>query len=456
MEKISNNTIVFLFSLLFIVSCEDLADTNLDPGRPGGENVNLVAVTPIMQTQSHRNFLATAGRMAGIFTQQFRGLEAQQLAFTQYTLDEGTLADFWEAGLYTGSMRDCIDMIERADKLGNVPHTRGLARIYLATNLGFATNFWGDLPYTEAFKGADNLQPSYDSQEEIYASIQQLLDEAISDFGQTDPQGVLGDLVGADWVAVAHALKARYYLQLSKRDQNAANKVLAELELAFEGNGSAPIFDFENTPNGGNPLALFGISRPNTLAIAPFFDDLMEDDPRRGSYMVPSSDGSSQLYFENGNTDLFWAQFGSPSPLISYAEVKFMEAEALQRTGSDARPALEAAITANMEFIDIGATEIDAYLNTLTDVDLETIIIEKYKAMYGSNPVETWNDFRRTGFPELAPNPEGSNGSNPSGVIPRRVLYPGSERLANTEAYEAAIAAQGGHLLDVDLWAFKD
>ncbi|MEL6483706.1 MAG: SusD/RagB family nutrient-binding outer membrane lipoprotein, partial [Bacteroidota bacterium] len=83
MEKISNNTIVFLFSLLFIVSCEDLADTNLDPGRPGGENVNLVAVTPIMQTQSHRNFLATAGRMAGIFTQQFRGLEAQQLAFTQ-------------------------------------------------------------------------------------------------------------------------------------------------------------------------------------------------------------------------------------------------------------------------------------------------------------------------------------------------------------------------------------
>lgn len=454
MKKYFNLSIALVLTF-FITSCDDFGDTNLDPTRPGGENVSLVAVTPTMQTQSHRNFVASAGRLAGIFMQTWEGFDAQQVAFTQYAVDEGTLANFWEFGLYTGSMRDCADMIERADFQGDVPHTRGLARIYMAANLGIATNLWGDVPYSEAFKGSENLQPSYDSQEQIYASIQSLLDGAISDFSQADPQGSLGDLVGADWIATAHALKARFYMQLTKRDASASSKALAEIAMAFDSNADSPIFEFEGTPNGGNPLALFGIQRPNTLIIDPFFAGLMSGDPRQPKYMVPNVDGD-QLYFQNGNTDLFWAQFGSPNAMISYSEVKFLEAEALSRTGGDPVPAMQDAIKANMEFIGIPAADIDAYVATVTGSDLETIIIEKYKSMYGTNPMQTWNDFRRTGFPAITPNPQGANGSNPSGIVPRRFLYPDSERLSNTAAYEAAIAAQGGHLLDVDLWSFKD
>ncbi|MEM9685526.1 MAG: SusD/RagB family nutrient-binding outer membrane lipoprotein [Bacteroidota bacterium] len=446
------------FALLvsfFIASCGDFGDTNLDPTRPGGENVSLVAITPTMQTQTHRNQVAAAGRLAGIFTQQYEGFDAQQVAFTQYAVDEGALSTLWEFGLYTGSMKDCIDMIERANAQGDVPHTRGLARIYLAANLGLTTNLWGDIPYTEAFQGADNLSPAYDSQEDIYNTIQSLLDEAIADFGEDDPQGPLGDLVNADWVAAAHALKARYYLQLSKRDANAAANALAELALAFNSNEEAPIFSFEDTPNGGNPLALFGVQRPNTLIVAPFFDNITNGDPRKDYYMTPNSNGD-QLFFDNDNSDLFWAQFDSPSPLISYTELKFIEAEALFITGGDPVPALEEAITANMEFIGISAADIAAYIGAIGAVDLEVIITEKYKALFGSNPIQVWNDFRRTGFPTITPNPEGSNGSNPSGIVPRRILYPDSERLSNTTSYEAAIQNQGGHLLDVDVWAFQD
>jgi hypothetical protein len=111
---------IALFLSALITSCDDFSDTNLDPTRPGGENVSLVAVTPTMQTQTHRNILASAGRIAGIFMQTYIGFDAQQVAFTQYAVDEGTLANFWEFGLYTGSMRDCADMIERADILGSV------------------------------------------------------------------------------------------------------------------------------------------------------------------------------------------------------------------------------------------------------------------------------------------------------------------------------------------------
>ncbi|MFI8606550.1 SusD/RagB family nutrient-binding outer membrane lipoprotein [Cellulophaga baltica] len=448
--------IIPVFLGIILSSCDDFGDTNLDPGRPGGENVSLVAITPTMQTQTHRNIVASAGRLAGIVTQQFIGFDAQQVAFTQYAIPESSLSDVWEFGLYTGSMRDCADMIERANATGENIHTRGLAKIYMAANLGLTTNCFGDIPYSDAFLGSDNLAPTYDSQEEIYASIQNLLDEAIADFGQTDAEGPLGDLVAAtDWIAVAHALKARYYMQLTKRDATASEKALSEISLAFSSNDDSPIFQFEGTPNGGNPLALFGIQRPNTLIIDPFFDNLMDNDPRKTKFMTPNVDGD-QLFFENGNTELFWAQYSSPSPLISYSELKFIEAEALLRTGGDPSVALQDAITANMEFIGIAPADITAYLATVTGTDLETIIIEKYKAMYGAAPIESWNDYRRTGFPALVANPEGANGSNPSGIVPRRFLYPDSERLSNTASYEAAISNQGGHLLDNDIWAFED
>jgi len=454
MKKYINLFTIAILLSSTIISCDEFGDTNLDPTRPGGPNVSLVAITPTMQTQTHRNLVSTAGRLTGIFMQQFIGFDAQQVAFTQYVVPEGTLAGFWEFGLYTGSMRDCVDMIERANAAGDVPHTRGLAKIYLAVNLGLATNLWGDVPYSEAFLGAENLSPKYDTQEEIYTNIQELLDSAISDFNLADPQGTLGDLVNADWLTTAYALKARYYLQLSKRDSGASSKALTEIAKAFASNSDAPVFEFEGTPNGGNPLALFGIQRPNTLTIDPFFAGLMQDDPRKLKYMVSNVDGD-QLYFQNNNTDLFWAQFSSPSTLISFWEIKFLEAEAIFRNGGNPIPAMKVAVKANMEYLGIAQADIDTYLATITTSDLKTIILEKYKAMYGSNPIQAWNDYRRTGFPVLVANAQGENGSNPSGIVPRRFLYPDSERLSNTDSYNAAIAAQGGHLLDVDMWAFK-
>ena len=94
MMKIYRLTTLFLICIALSVSCDDFGDTNLDPGRPGGENVSLVAITPTMQTQTHRNLVASAGRLAGIFMQQYQGFDAQQVAFTQYAVDEGTLANF--------------------------------------------------------------------------------------------------------------------------------------------------------------------------------------------------------------------------------------------------------------------------------------------------------------------------------------------------------------------------
>ena len=212
-------------------------------------------------------------------------------------------------------------------------------------------------------------------------------------------------------------------------------------------------FQWENTQNGGHPLALFGFQRPNTMIIGNFFSDLMIGDPRMNLYMVEST-GGNFLYFQAGNPNLFWSNLDSPSPVFSYSETKFIEAEALERTGGDGTAALEEAIRANMSYLGIAAPAIATYLATIPETSIQTIIVEKYKAMYGQSPIQVWNDFRRTGFPNLTPNPDGVNGNNPSGIIPRRLLYPISERLSNPDAYQAALEAQGGHLLDDDIWVF--
>jgi len=188
------------------------------------------------------------------------------------------------------------------------------------------------------------------------------------------------------------------------------------------------------------------------MIIGDFFADLMTNDPRQPLYMV-EDDGGNFLYFSDDDPDLVWSKLNSASPVISYAEVKFIEAEATERNG-DGEFIMKEAIRANMEYLSVPTADIDTYIASITFNGIETIMIEKYKAMYGQAPIQVWNDFRRTGFPELTPNPDGVNGNNPSGIVPRRLLYPITERQSNPDAYEEAIQAQGGHLLDDDIWVF--
>lgn len=442
-------------------SC-DYEDVNQDPTRPGGANVEINSLVPAMQTQTHRNQSAALARHAGIIMQHWEGSDAQQLQYTAYQIGEDGPGSntIWEFGLYTGAMRDADDIIKRATENGAL-NTRGIAKIYMAINLGLATNVWGNVPYSEAFLGEENLSPKYDDQEEIYRELQVLLSEAIDDLNAEDPAGIRGSLVAGsneDWIKAAHGLKARFYIQQTSVRNDVAQLALEETMMALESNNDQLDFLFENTQNGGHPLANFGINRPNTLIIGDYFADLMNNDPRKEFYMEENP-GGDFLFFRSSNPNLFWGQLDSPSPVISYTEVKFIEAEAKVRVGEDAEEALEEAIRSNMEYLGIPTSQISAYLNTVNlagsmDEKIKTIITEKYKALYGQNTVEVWNDYRRTGYPEIVPNPNGSNGNNPSGVIPRRLLYPISERLGNPDSYEQAISAQGGHLLDDDIWVF--
>ncbi|MEE9437488.1 MAG: SusD/RagB family nutrient-binding outer membrane lipoprotein [Saprospiraceae bacterium] len=438
--------------LLIVTSCsESLTDVNIDPNNPTQVSLNLQL--PEILAQSAFNEGTNPNRVAGIVTQQFFGLDAQQLAYNNYLLGADVMNNYWGTGLYAGVLRSCSVIINGSE---DRPIYGAIAKIVMANEFGKATSFFGDIPYSEAFQGTDNLTPKYDSQESVYGSVQTLLSEAISELEGGAGGYFGGDLVydgdAASWIKTAHGLKARYYMHTSKRNGGDAAKAMAEVGMSFASNAEAGGFQFEVSESANWSLAKFGIERPSTLGVDDRFAAMMENDPRLPAYS--EFDGTQWTFFNGAQGTLVWGRSDAKVPTISFVELKFIQAEAMASGGGNPSAVLEEAILASME---LSGVVDDGYAATASsDASVENIVTEAYKAYFGFNFHESWTNWRRTGFPALvASSGCGDNGFNPSCSVPQRYLYAESERQTNRENVEAATAAQGGDLLDVALWAFK-
>jgi hypothetical protein len=451
MKKIHYKFFAPLLALLVSVSSCDFGDTNIDPTRVDDAAVNLVLPSGIAHLGYNTG--AVGARNPGIIMQYFAGTDAQQLGFTQYNFPANTMNNFWGTGMYAGAMKDFHVIMEatnpEVEETLNAPHYNAIAKILMANSLGMLTQFFGDIPYSDAFQGFEgNVTPEYDTQQEIYATIQRLLDEAI-----TQLEGGPGDIVpGADdliyggdaelWTKAAWAFKARYYMHLSEKGQDNVQNALNAAQNAFTAADEGAYVPFEATQTGANPLWQFENQRSGTMVVAPFFREVMAEDPRRPVIFGTANGGFG---VQNG----FWSRQDSPVKLINYPEVLFIIAEAQFRLGNTgaATTALNNAIAANFNELNVGG----AY--TVGTASLANIINEKYRALFPQN--QAWVDYRRTGFPDIEKNPVIEQGLNPSQVIPERFIYPVDELNYNTENVIEARERQGGDLLDVTLWAFE-
>jgi hypothetical protein len=448
-----NIFIIFTAFFLFTTSCEkSLEELNIDPTTLS--SVDLRLMLPEIITQSLYNEGNGGSRAIGILMQQFFGLDAQQIDYNNYIMGEDLLNNYWRTGLYVGALRSCDVMIKQATE-EEATFYAGVGRILMANQYGIATSWFGDIPFSEALKGTESIQPAYDRQQDVYTGVIALLDQAIGDLSSGTGYGG-GDLIyGGDaalWIKTARALKARFLLHQAKRSSGNFQTALTEIQNSYSSEAEQSLFQFGTAETQNYSLAKFAIERPSTLGFHPQFAAMLDGDPR-GPLYYTESDG---VFFYD-DTSLPWARNDALVPLISYAEVKFMEAEALLETGGDPTAALRAAIIANMNHVGVASADGVAYADEVVGgtINKETIIVEAYKAYYGYAFSTTWANYRRTGFPAITPSEFGVNGFNPSGVVPRRFLYVESETQTNSSNVAAARAAQGGALLDVDVWAFE-
>jgi hypothetical protein len=107
---------------------------------------------------------------------------------------------------------------------------------------------------------------------------------------------------------------------------------------------------------------------------------------------------STSLQTENGQT--------APTPLMTFHELKFIEAEAKFLKGDAGwETSLGEAIAANFAYhgvegaADYFAIEVTPMLTAGNE--LKEIITQKYIAFYEFEATEAYNDYRRTGFPTM-------------------------------------------------------
>jgi hypothetical protein len=427
---------VLALSLTVVVSSCEFGDTNVDPALP--TDVSMSALLPSGQTAVSWVIGGEIVRFSGLLTQQFRGINAQQQDNWRYLIREADTDGMWQR-MYHNSLNTINTVVEKGEEQ-NAPHYLGVAEVLMATGIGTFADAFGSVPYSTAFGGDDgNFTPSYDEQQELYTStLPQLLDDAVTNLStETSPGGSPGadDLIfGGNldlWIKAANSLKLRYTFQQGKQDPAAYDEALTLIPSAISSNLEDYEMMFGSSANEPNPQYQFTQSRSGNMRMDDYFVNAFSENDTRKPFFV---DGENEFEFSG-----YYTSINSPVVLMSYAEVKFIEAEShLMKSSPDvaaAKAALDEAVRAS--FLKITSAPVPAAYQAELDTNwasasdkLEVLINEKYIAMYSQSLIP-WNDYRRTGYPDLTVVPNGVNAFNTNGEIPRRLPYPQEERLLN-------------------------
>lgn len=434
----------------FLSACS-YGDINIDPNSPS--SATLPSLLASSEVAIAYNVGADISQFSNIFTQHITGTVLQAAAWDRYNVDADAGTPF--NSFYSGPMQDLVTLIELATG-NNASGYTGIGKILMAYSLGTITAFYGDIPYSEAFKGALNPYPKFDKQEDIYNEIQNLLDEGIALLQNSDASKLPGrdDFIfrgnAAKWIATAYSLKARYYLHLAKIRSDAASKALESLYSGSVYRGIAGNDDdcqivFGTGTTEASPWSQ-QISRRNDFRLGAAFISLLKapfKDPRLPFYATLNAAGEysgSPAGLGNAADSEIGSFFRNPAnsvQLISFAETKFIESEALLRTNASierVEESLKAAVKASVDRVTASAAPV-AFVNSVATISdnpgnaLRRIITQKYIALF-TQP-EVWTDWLRTGYPELEPSFGGVNELNPGGLIPRRLPVPLNERLNN-------------------------
>jgi hypothetical protein len=92
----------------------------------------------------------------------------------------GSFSGLWSSA-YQGMMEDIRVMNEIAEENG-LTYYVAMGQVMQAYILMTLVDYFGDVPYSEALKGSENLNPAADSGASVYDAALSLLDAAIGNF----------------------------------------------------------------------------------------------------------------------------------------------------------------------------------------------------------------------------------------------------------------------------------
>jgi starch-binding outer membrane protein, SusD/RagB family len=397
---------------------------------PVTSNPNAVPEATVDQlfvgVQVNTYFIGVGGlsRLSSIWTQQMAGTDRQFISFDNYDITEQDFDDEMDA-LYTGGgLVDVRQAIELAEAAGRTPYA-GILKIHEAFMVGTIASYYGDIPYSEAVNPAITA-PALDDQAAVYAAIQALLDEAITDLGGSGAGPGTVDLAfGGNtdrWEAVANTLKARYHMHWAEVDGTRYGSARTAAQSGIDeaaGNWRA---QFSTAATENNLWHQFERDRSGYVSAGDHLVPLM----------IANSDPRIDIYFDDAPTPtprlstLSPTGYGNPAfdfPMVTCSENYFIVAEVESEIGTDvaAQTAARAAAACQEAQHGLAADDLGSVTGFVSvgAALLTEILEQKYIAQF-LNP-EALNDYKRTCQPALA----GAAG------MPGRLYYSINERQAN-------------------------
>lgn len=502
--------------LLSATSCNDWLDDNKSPNLTLSNPPNLIL--PSIEAELGLRMGSDLLRYGGLWSQQISAQAGRQTeAYDLFVIVPTDVNGVWRTGFYAGFLKD-IEEILAKDPASTHPFYFGMCKIMKAFGFSMLVDFWGDVPYSEAFLGNANIQPIADDDATIYPKLLTLLDEGIADMRQTS--GLRAPAVddyfyagnAARWIRFANTLKLRLYLHLANTPTFDASVITTFINATPPAEFMTAVADdfqlrFDVISGRQNPTHQFILTRQDDICTSATIANLMnsKSDPRRSTYFTPAPfspallatpptgttgyvglpNGTSNFGIRNDlsrihtfvrgllttttipagpNLTVFQLAYNGQAPvnILTFAEYNFVRAELALRYGAPgtAQTFYQAGITAS--FLDAGLTaaQATAYIatpaGTLTGTPAAQLqqLIEEKFVASFMVTGEPFSDWRRTGFPALSAVPPALNPGN-GGVIPRVLPYPQQEFDANPNL-AALQAARSNNLSAPSVRVFWD
>lgn len=378
------------------------------------------------------------GRFQLQWAQHLSGVGGNYLSVDRYDMLETHTNQIWYI-YYNQVFVYLNNMLSLSEKIDSKAY-RGITRVLHAYSLGYMTDTWGDIPYFDADGYMQGILPEYNEQQTLYFELLSLLELGIQDLmaaakdradlpGPDEDPIYKGDL--QQWIKAANVIRLRHLLRLGNESGDYGLALTHVLERpGFTGINDDMIYEFDASRQQVNPHYFFG----NLTRAGFYFVESLkaQDDPRLSFFLTKNIYGyysgtAPGSGFQNTSTPgpALAAEI-APMSLISFTEQKFIEAEVYYRMGmqGQADAAYEDAVISSLRSFEIENPAWEAIYASVQGVDLEQIIKAKYLALF-LNP-EVYSDYRRTGYPDLAPYQEANMPE-----IPRRFLYAQDENQYN-------------------------
>jgi hypothetical protein len=481
-----------LLSLLILIvvlqtGCKKFSEFQTDPNKSTVATPDLL-LNSIEQTAFQSSDVAVA-------------FASRQLVFT----DAVSLQQYygWTRGSYNAynNLRQVIKM-EQAANSQNKPEYIPVAKFYKAWYFLQLTQMFGDIPYTDALKGEENInKPTYDKQEDIYLNILNDLKLANSLISTTTPN-IAGDIVYngnmQTWKKAINSLSLRVLMSLSLKENDAkieVKKRFAEIATApstypiMASNADNAQLKFYDLLNNRYPY-FNSNDMQTTYYMEETFVDLLKTlkDTRLFAFAdkapkfssLPATDfsayggakGSAPVNENNArsvagelskvNPRYYNNPVNEPSIALGYAEVQFILAEGVLRgwISGDAKDYYEKGVQTSMLFYGINQTAITSYLAqpavqlAAGTTGISNIITQKYIASFLNSGWQPFYEQRRTGFPVFDVSGAGVLNNK---KIPKRWMYPETELRLNQPNVTAAISSQYSGNDDINgiMWSIK-